>query len=263
MNITYTAFAASMAVLTAGALSATALGAGEKTTLDALIASNAKPAFTELIRAFEQTHPNVTVKANYLGGSTIGSMIDQGQPADVALAGSSIFEKEAALVEQPTPILRNKEILLVPLDNPGKIASLKDIANPGVKLAVGTPDSAVGKLSSQVIQKAAADFGFEFVQGVRKNIVVQKEKGSEVVAAVGHDANVAIAFASDADPSKYRAIPIDDKYNVVSTYSLAIPKNAKHRDAARALVDFVAGRQGQETLKKYNYMSPLAKAGGP
>ncbi|GAC1542876.1 MAG: molybdate ABC transporter substrate-binding protein [Vulcanimicrobiaceae bacterium] len=231
-------------------------GAAAPTEIIALVASNAKVAFTEVIKEFEAKHKGVTIKPNYLGGTKIGSMVDAQDPADVVLVGNSIVEKESQLVGPITPVLRNKEVILVPKNNPANIKSIKDLANPGVKLAMGTPNSAVGKLASRVIQNAAAAYGFEFVKSTRENVKVSAEKGSEVVGAVGGAANAAIAFESDKDDSKYLVIPIDDKFNVVSTYSMAVTKNSKNSELAKELVELVAGPDGQAILKKHNYMAP-------
>src|SRR5579883_1222168 len=185
------------------------VGAADQVELNALIASNAQKAFTEIIKEYQAKHPNVTIKPQWLGGATIAKMVDEGQPADVAMAGSTVLKREENLLEPPVSILQNKEVILVPKNNPAKITGLKDLANPGVKLSLGTPSSAVGTIASQVIQNGAKDWGFDFVQNIRKNIVVQKEKGSDVLAAVGNEANATITFASDVDPSKYQTIEID------------------------------------------------------
>jgi molybdate transport system substrate-binding protein len=233
---------------------APAAGAGEEIT--ALVASNAEGAFTELIKQFEAKHKGVKVTAQYLGGAEIGRMIDAQKPADVVLVGSTVLEPESSYIAAPTAVLRNKEMILVPKGNPAKVHSLKDLANPGVKLAMGTPTSAVGRLASQVVQNAAADYGIDFVTNLRKNVVVQKDKGSDVVAAVGDPANAAITFASDVNPAKYDAVEIEEKYNVVSTYSMTVPKNAKNGSLGADFVALVSGPEGQATLKKFHYMPP-------
>lgn len=231
-------------------------GLADSNEVVALVASNAKGAFTEIIKDFESKHKGVTVKASYLGGSEIGSMVDEQKEADVVLVGSSTTRKEANLLGPAIPVLRNKEVILVPKGNPGKIMSLKDLANPDVKLSMGTPSSAVGKLASQVIQNGAAAYGFDFVKGVRDNVKVQSDKGSDVVNAIGGAANAAIAFQSDKNDKKFFMIPIDDKFNVTSTYNMAVTKNAKNAKLAEELVDLVQGARGQAILRKFNYMSP-------
>jgi molybdate transport system substrate-binding protein len=230
--------------------------AAESGEITALVASNAQGAFTQLIKQFETKHKGVKVKVEYLGGSDIGKRIDANEPIDVILVGSTVLDKELQLVEPPTPVLQNKEMILVPKGNPAKVHGLKDLANPGVKLSMGTPTSAVGRLASTVIQNASADYGFDFVTNLRKNIAVASDKGSDVVAAIGPKANAGITFASDVNPAKFEAIPIDDKYNVTSTYSMTVTKNAKNAALGKDFVAMVRGPQGQETLKKFHYMPP-------
>ncbi|MBV8424575.1 MAG: molybdate ABC transporter substrate-binding protein [Candidatus Eremiobacteraeota bacterium] len=235
------------------------IGAADRVELTALIASNAQHAFTEIIEDYQKKHPNVSIKPQWLGGATIAKMVDEGQPADVVMAGSAPLKKEEQLLEPLVSILQNKEVILVPKGNPGKVNGLKDLANPGVKLAVGTPSSAVGTIAGQVIQKGAEDWGFDYVTNVRKNIVVQKEKGSDVLAAVGNEANAAITFASDVDPSKYQTVEIDPKYNVVSTYQIAVVKASKNAAASRDFATYASGPAGLAVLKKFNYMPPPPK----
>jgi molybdate transport system substrate-binding protein len=245
------------AVLLVPVASATSRPASaESGEITALVASNAKGAFTQLIKQFETKHKGVTVKVEYLGGADIGKRIDANEPIDVILVGSTVLDKELQLVEPPTPVLQNREMILVPKGNPAKVHGLKDLANPGVKLSMGTPTSAVGRLAATVVQNAAADYGFDFVTNLRKNIVVSSEKGSDVVDAIGPKANAGITFASDVNPAKFEAIPIDDKYNVTSTYSMTVTKNAKNAGLGKDFVALVRGPQGQDTLRKFHYMPP-------
>ncbi|MBV8152695.1 MAG: extracellular solute-binding protein, partial [Candidatus Eremiobacteraeota bacterium] len=137
--------AAAAAALALG--SVTPIAAADKIELNALIASNAQRAFTQIIQEYQSKHPNVTIKPQFLGGATIAKMVDEGQPADVAMAGSTVLKREVNLLEPPVDILQNKEVILVPKGNPGKVNGLKDLANPGVKLSVGTASSAVGTIS--------------------------------------------------------------------------------------------------------------------
>jgi hypothetical protein len=143
-----------------------------------------------------------------LGGTQIGDQVDNQAPADLVLVGSGTTDKEANLLGPPQAVYRNREALLVPKGNPANIKALKDIANPGVKLAIGTPASAVGKLASQVVQNAAADYGFDFVQKVRANIALQADKGSDIVAAItSGKANVAIGKPSGGMSMYIASIP--------------------------------------------------------
>jgi molybdate transport system substrate-binding protein len=261
MHRTIPRFAAFVAV--AGLLAFVTPGvvqpAAADTEISALVASNAQGAFGDLIKEFEAKHKGVTVKAEYLGGATIGKRIDGGEAVDVVLVGRTVLTPEMHLIQAPTPVLQNKEMILVPKGNPAKVHSLKDLANPGVKISMGTPASAVGKLASQVIQNASADYGFDFVTNLRKNIVVSSEKGSDVVEAIGPKANAGITFASDVNPAKFDEIPIEDKYNVISVYSMTVTKNAKNAALGKDFVAMVASPEGQAVMRKWHYMPPPSK----
>jgi len=201
---------------------ARAAGSGE---VVAPVASNAHGKFMETIKESEARNTVVTVKAMYLGDTEIG---DEQRLGDVVLVGSGTTDKESNELGPLSPVLRNREAILIPKRNPADTASPKDLANSRVKLAIGTPESAVGTLASQVIQNGAAAYGFDFVNGVRDHVEVQSDEDSDVVRALGGPATAAISFQSDKNDAKFAAIAIDENFNVVSTHTMATTKNAKN-----------------------------------
>jgi len=201
---------------------ARAAGSGE---VVAPVASNAHGKFMETIKESEARNTVVTVKAMYLGDTEIG---DEQRLGDVVLVGSGTTDKESNELGPLSPVLRNREAILIPKRNPADTASPKDLANSRVKLAIGTPESAVGTLASQVIQNGAAAYGFDFVNGVRDHVEVQSDEDSDVVRALGGPATAATAFQSDKNDAKFAAIAIDENFNVVSTHTMATTKNAKN-----------------------------------
>jgi hypothetical protein len=80
-------------------------------------------------------------------------------------------------------------------------------------------------------------------------------KGSDVVGAVGGTANAAVAFESDKDDAKYVTIPIEDKFNVVSTYDVAVTKTARTPRWQRPR-RLSGGTRGPSGSQKFNYMAP-------
>jgi molybdate transport system substrate-binding protein len=231
--------------------------AAEKITLNALVASSSKPPYEELVASFEKSHPGVTVETEFLGGGQIGKAIDDGKAADIVLVGSAILAKESGLVEPVTPIYNTKDIVITPKKNPAKVKSLKDLANPGVKISIGTPASAVGAISAGILQKAAADYGFDFIQKVHANITFQSEVGQEVVDAVSSGkADAAIVFVTDGDTSKFDVYPIEDKYNTTSYYQGTVTKNAKNAKLGEEFVKLMASKAGQAVFAKHRYLPP-------
>jgi len=240
------------------ALSAPAPSRASQTrVLVALVSSNMRGAFVELSKQFSKRHPDVTIQAQYLGGTQIGDMIDQQIPADVIIVDRSLTDPRSALLNRPRAIVRNREILLVPRSNPGNIRAFRDLGNPGVRIAVGSSTASIGQIASHVVQNAASDFGFAFVRNVRRNLIVEADRESSVIEALTTGAaNAAFAFQSDRYDAGQIAIPIDGRYNVVSTYMIALPRNAPNAGLAAEFINLVAGRAGQAVFHRFNFMPP-------
>jgi molybdate transport system substrate-binding protein len=246
------------------AIATVALGAGfsqaadaPKIALAALTVSSAKAPFEALTAMFEKTHPGVSITIQYLGGGQISTAIDGDTAADIVLAGSAPLDKVRGKIETAVTIYNTKDILITPKNNPAKIHDLKDLANPGVKIAMGTSTSAVGAISSTILQNAGKKYGFDFVQKVLANKSYESEKGSDVVDAVATGkADAALVFVSDGDPKKFNIIQISDDFNVTSHYQGTVTKNAQHAKLGEEFVKLMASKQGQAVFHAEHYLPP-------
>jgi ABC-type molybdate transport system substrate-binding protein len=232
--------------------------AAETITLKALLASSARPPFDALVKVFEQKHPGVKIQAEYLGGGVVANRVDAGEAVDIILAGDSPLKKVVNITDPFTPVYKTIDVIVTPKKNPGNVHDIRDLGKPGLKIALGTPSSAVGTISSQIIQKASVDNGgFEFVQKVLKNTNYQSEKGQDVVDAVSSGkSEAAIVFVTDGDTHKFNVIEIPEKYNVVSTYVATVAKAAKNAKLGREFVALMAGKEGQSVFRKMRYLPP-------
>jgi molybdate transport system substrate-binding protein len=250
------AFIAAIALLAGNSASAPA---ADKVTLTALVASSAKPPYDELVAIFQKKHPNVTIETQYLGGGVIAKNVDEGAAADIVLVGSTQVLKVKNVVEGTTDIYRTKDIIITPKSNPKRIRGLNELANPGVRLSVGSPSSAVGTISSQIIQKASEEFGGQgYLDRIRDNVIKPApDKGQDVVDAVEKGtADAAIVFITDGDPSKFHIIEIPDKHNVISIYQGTVAKAAKNAALGHEFIALMASPEGQAIFKKHKYLPP-------
>ena len=237
--------------------------AAADTVLSAEVASSVRPPFEQFIKIYESKHKGVTISPKYLGGGVIQGDVESDNPIDIVVVGKNQTDKLTAHINPPVAVLTNRETLIVRRGNPAKITGLKDLARPGVKVAMANgAGSAVGTLARQVLKKAADDpaFGSDFPVKVRQNSPAYFEKlQSEDDVLTGLDkgeADVAIAFVSSVDPSKYQAIPIPPQYNVDSVYYIFIPKAAKNAKDAEDMVKLMSGSQGQAILHSHRYLPP-------
>jgi molybdate transport system substrate-binding protein len=238
--------------------------AAEKVTLTALVVSSAKAPYDELVAMFEKSHPGVTIEAQYLGGGQIATALDNDTPADIVIIGSGPLAKVKAKAVPATTVYDTKDIIITPKNNPAKIKKFEDLANPGVKVAMGTSTSAVGAISSTIIQNGGKKYGFDFVQKVLANKSYESEKGSDVVDAVGSGkADAALVFVSDGDPKKFNIIQVPDEFNVLSHYQGTVAKNAKNPKLGAEFIAFLVSKEGQKVFRADHYLPPTEPTPAP
>jgi len=252
------------AAATAGALAValtvfgfpTPLAAAE--AVQAEVASSVTAPFEQFIKIYEKKHPGSKVVAKYLGGQVIQADVEGDNPIDVVIVGKNQTDKLTAHINPPVAILTNREVILVPKGST-KVKSLKDLANPGVRVGLGNADSAVGTLARGVLKKAALDpaYGADFPQKVRANTTFEGTSGVEVVNSVSSGkVDAAIAFVSDVDPSRFSGVKIPDNLNVDSVYYVFVPKGSKNAAAGNELMKLVTSKQGEAILHSYRFLPP-------
>jgi OFA family oxalate/formate antiporter-like MFS transporter len=227
-------------------------------TVNAEVASSVTAPFEQFIKIYEKKHSGSTVAAKYLGGQVIQGDVEGDNPIDVVIVGKNQVDKLTAHINPPVAILTNREVILVPKGST-KVKSLKDLANPGVRVGLGNADSAVGTLARGVLKKAALDaaYGIDFPQKVRANTTFEGTSGAEVVNAVSSGkVDAAIAFVSDVDPSKFSGVKIPDNLNVDSVYYVFVPKSSKNAAAGNEMMKLITSKQGEAILHSYRFLPP-------
>jgi iron complex transport system substrate-binding protein len=244
-------------------------------TLTVMAAASLTESFTEIGDMFTAANPNVTVQFNFAGSQALAQQITQGAPADV-FASANNKQMQVAVdggfVDEATvtTFVKNQLVVIYPIDNPGKIESLKDLANPGLKLDFAAKEVPVGEYSLSFLDKAAesADYGAAYKDGVLANVVSYEDNVKAVLTKVSLDeADAGIVYSSDVTgdaATKVGILDIPTDLNVVATYPIAALKDAPSPEYAQAFVDMVLSAEGQAVLQKYGFRAPeTAAAAGP
>ena len=236
-------------------------GGGGEATLTVIAASSLTDAFGELEKVFEERHPGVEVRQSFESSSTLLTQIQQGAPADV-FASAAEEEMDAAVEDglvagDPEVIVRNREVVMVPEDNPAEIESLRDLAEPGTKLVLAERGVPAADYAEEILGKADAEYGGGFERDVLSNVVSRE---ADVRAAVGRvalgDADATFGYASDYTPDirdRVRVIQIPEDLNIVATYPIAPLQDARSPGLAREWVDLVVSEEGQRVLEKWGF----------
>ena len=226
-------------------------------------AASLTEAFTEIKSDIESANPGTSITLNFAGSSALRTQILQGAQPDVFASADeknmNPVVQSGDIVGDTTIFAENRLVVLIPKDNPGHIESLKDLANPNLKIVLAQEQVPVGNYARQVLDKLSADpaYGSDFKDKVLANLASNELNVKDVVAKVQlGEADAGIVYktdASSADPSKVMTIDIPDQFNIVAQYPIGVVKGGPNQDGAKAFIDYLRSPAGQSVLSKYGF----------
>ncbi len=230
-------------------------------TLTILAASSLTDAFGQLGKTFEQQNPGTTVRTSFGASSDLLAQIQQGAPADVFASAAeeemNTAVKDGLVSGKPVVFVKNREVVMVPSDNPPNIKSLEDLSNPGIRLVLAEEGVPAADYAVEILGKANKVYGSGFKKKVLSNVVSREADVRASVSRVAlGDADATFGYASDYTPDvrdKVRVVRIPEDLNVIATYPIAALKDAKDPELARRWVGLVASEEGQRVLEKWGF----------
>ena len=227
-------------------------------------AASLTDAFTEAKDAFIAENPNVSIEFNFAGSSALTTQLQEGAPADVfASAAQKNMDtalENGSVVDAGQVFAKNRLAVIVPKDNPANIQSPCDLMTSGVKLVVAEEGVPVGDYARQAFANLDVDAacGAGYSNAVLGNIVSNEANVKAVVTKVQlGEADAGIAYVTDVTPDvagDITIVPIEDAYNVIATYPIAVTTNAGSADVAQAFIDFLLSAEGQQILASYGFL---------
>jgi molybdate transport system substrate-binding protein len=118
-------------------------------------------------------------KYSFAGSDALQAQITLGAPADVFLAASSVGPDAlyaAGKCSRPVVFVRNRLVLVTPVNNPANITSVYDLRNPGVKVIMGTPTVPIGSYTRQVLRN------FGLLNAITPQVVSQERDVATIAA---------------------------------------------------------------------------------
>lgn len=234
-------------------------------TMIVFAAASLTESFTELGQMFEAAHPGAKVLISFAGSQQLRAQLEQGAQADV-FASANTKELDAAIASSlvvsgtQKTFARNRLVVIFPKDNPGQIASLADLARPGLKLVVADEAVPAGKYTAEMLAKMSQDpaYGADFADRVQKNVVSRENDVKAVVAKASlGEADAGVVYATDAGAAadKLGSLAVPDQFNQIAIYPIAVLANAPHAELAQQFVDLVLSDAGQALLAKYGFVT--------
>ncbi|WP_062303892.1 molybdate ABC transporter substrate-binding protein [Demequina subtropica] len=241
---------AALGVACAAALSACAADAAEGDTLTVLAAASLAEVLEPIAASFEDEHPGVDVIASYAGSSDLAAQILEGAPADVfASADEATMDKVADLVTgTPVVFATNTLTIAVPSGNPAVVATLADLADPGIVSVICAPQVPCGTATASLAALA----------GVTLTPASEEANVTDVLGKVASgQADAGIVYVTDVARSEgVEAVPIEGAEAVVNRYPAAALASSDTPELATAFVDHLSGEAAREALAAAGFGIP-------
>ena len=257
-------------------------GGGENQSLTVFAASSLTEGFLELGSAFEREHPGASVIFNFAGSQRLRTQLEQGARADVF--ASADWKQMRSLVEsglvlgEPVNFVSNHLVVIVPSPRRQQegsipwpvgarsdmvVSKLEDLARPGIKLVLASPEVPVGAYSHAVIQKMAGDTGLGpgYAESVLANLVSEETNVRNVAQKVSlGEADAGMVYRTDAMISgiaqQVEVIPIPAVNNVTASYPVAVMKEAGEPGLAQDFVRYLQSETAQHIFSVRGFGPP-------
>ena len=210
-----------------------------------------RPAVDETIQAFE-AREGVEVTRVYNGCGILVAQMRAGQLPDAYFACDSSFMRQVNdLFLDSADISTNQLVILVPEGNPRGIGSLKDLAQPGLKLGIGHEQQcALGALTQQTLLEGG------YQKDVMKNVAVQSPTGDLLVNQLrtgSLDAVVAYLSNATAAGDELDAIRIEGIPCAVAVQPIAVGKSSRQKQLTGRLLEAIRSTESRERFQSYGF----------
>jgi molybdate transport system substrate-binding protein len=237
---------------------ATAPAAAEHAPANILVAAAAslKNAFDgQLIPAFKQKYPWITVAGTYDSSGKLQTQIENGLEADVFMSAAT--QQMNALVnggfvprDSVLPLLENKIVLIKTAGTTTPVTSFEN-ADDAAIIALGDPASVP---AGQYAKEAFSTLGNWDAVSAKASFGTNV---TEVLNWVGAgSAEVGVVYATDAASSNKVEIIAESPEGALAApviYPLGLLDASGHKDEARLFIDFLASEEGLAIFKAFGF----------
>jgi ABC-type molybdate transport system substrate-binding protein len=243
------------------------------------MAGNQFMVMPELLRAFRRSHPRITriyyetlppgIVAQQIadGGLRMGNLVITVRP-DVVLAGHrriSLMRTQGYLGPSFS-YATNVLAIMIRKGNPKHIGSLADLGRRDVRVSMPNPQwEGVEEQIERAYRKAG---GEQLVQTI---MIAKVADGTTLLTRIHHRQTPLFVLEGRADAgpvwisealyqerigAPIGMVAIPPAQNDTAAYEAAVLRNAPHRRAAQAFVDFLKSPQAQAIYKSYGFGTP-------
>ncbi len=231
--------------------------ASQKSSIVVSAAASLKDALDALTPVFARERPDIAIHYNLGASGTLQQQIQQGAPVDAYISAApaqmdALDSKGLLLPGSRRNLLRNTLVLIAPAGSV-QISNFNDLLKPSVKIiAIGEPQTVpAGKYAQEVLTH------FGLYKPLEPKVVFAKDVRQVLTYVASGNADAGIVYATDAKISrqvKVVAVAPQDSHAPI-IYPVAVIKDTKNAEAAKAFVAFLSSRAAQSIFEKYGFSS--------
>ena len=244
-------------------------GTGGKETLTVFAAASLTQAFTEVGDAFEEQHPEYSIRLAFDGSQRLRVQLDHGAVADLFASADErqmdLAKESGLLVSEAVAFATNSLVVAVSSRAGAHVDSLIDLAGDNVKLVLAHPEAPAGRYALAVIDLLAKslDFGPGYSARLLENVVSQEPNVRGVLQKVAlGEADAGFVYASDASTAEnVSTLPLPEQANIAAIYPVAVLRTAVNKMAAEEFIQFLISPRSQSILQDHGFGPVPSKAG--
>ncbi|GGX56922.1 molybdate ABC transporter substrate-binding protein [Streptomyces fructofermentans] len=222
-------------------------------TVTVFAAASLKEGFETLGKNFEKEHPGTKVTFSFGGSDSLAASITGGAPADVFASASpktmKIVTDAGDASGTPATFVRNElEIATLP-GNPDKVASLKDLTNPDLKVVLCDKEVPCGAAAQKALDAAGLKLTpVSYEQDVKGALTKVELK----------EADAAVVYKTDvhAAGDKVEGVRFPESADAINDYPIVRLEDAKNAEAAEAFIALVRSAEGRQVLTGAGFLEP-------
>lgn len=232
-------------------------GGGASSDLVVYAASSLTEAFEAIGAIYEKEHGGSAVRFSFESSSTLASQITEGAPADVFASADAVqmdVVRKEGLVQDPTPFVTNRLVVITPRGNPRGLESPGDLARREVKLVLGAPEVPVGAYAREMFGRMG------LLEEAVANVVSNEEDVKAVVAKVRlGEADAGVVYGTDVTSEvedDLHVIDVPKEDSPLAVYPITVLSGAPNPGGAHDFVELVTSEAGTRVLQRYGFGLP-------
>ena len=207
----------------------------------------------EIADLFEERE-GVEVQYTFGGSAQLLSQIELYKTGDLYMPGArSDIESaiEKGFVDETRDVVYHVPCIVTPKGNPAGIDSLEDLAEPGVRVALGDPTGpAIGKVSKTILESLG------IWDEVEENVVVFSGTVNELLVYVSlGQADAAIVWEDLFYPDGMEKIEIHREKNEIKVVSIGTLIFSEDEEVAERFMNFVVSEEGKAVFVDHGFVA--------